>query len=137
MNNSLERKPDDFDWVSARDNCSAAVLFEKLRNLIAADVETRNKLRRKDEPFFKFETINANRYTVVAENQLLHTHDSVSFVLKGGEISAVGTEKDVFTSTVTLCDDGECRLKIGSKSYDLWQIRRMALEGLFFGAYSR
>jgi hypothetical protein len=132
MSNSIERKPDNFDWVSARNNCSAAVIFEKLRNLIADDVGTRNTQLQRGAPVFRFELINATRYTVVFENHMMHTHDSVSFVLKDGQISAVGTERDIFTATVTLCDDGECRLKIGDKPYDLWQVRRMALEELFF-----
>ena len=35
----------DFDWVSERNDCSVAVVFEALKSQIEDDIETRNSLR--------------------------------------------------------------------------------------------
>jgi hypothetical protein len=137
--NPPERKPDDFDWISARAACSPIVIFEKLKLLIQTDAETRNKLRNKNtgEPYFKFIEASTNRFSVVAESIGLGIHKSVSFSLVNGEISAASADGILFKATVTLCNDGICRAQISGQEYDLWQLRKMALEELFFRDYQR
>ena len=40
--------------------------------------------------------------------------------------------KKILEATLTLNDSGECRVKIGGQEYELWQMRKKALENLFF-----
>ena len=134
MSDTTERKPDDFDWVNARANCSPAFVFEKLRLLIENDVELRNRLRAKDTPFFKVVSgANRSRFSVVSES--ISVHQTVVFSLTNSEISATGINGPIFNATVTLSNDGTCRAKISQKEYDLWQLRKMALEDLFFTSH--
>jgi hypothetical protein len=37
------------------------------------------------------------------------------------------------TAGITLNNEGLCKLKVGETELDHWQVRRMALERLFFG----
>lgn len=37
-----------------------------------------------------------------------------------------------FDATLTLNGDGECRVRIGGEEYELWRMRQMALEKIFF-----
>jgi hypothetical protein len=45
------------------------------------------------------------------------------------------TGKKMFEVTLTLSDEGECRLNVNEKERELWQVRRMALEELLFRGY--
>jgi hypothetical protein len=38
-----------------------------------------------------------------------------------------------FTGALTLNNNGECRLRVKDEELEQWQVRRMALEELFFG----
>ena len=38
----------------------------------------------------------------------------------------------IMEATLTLSDDGHCRLKVNNQEKEFWQFRRMALEALFF-----
>jgi hypothetical protein len=132
MNYFVERKPDNFDWVTARTECSSFKIFAKLRMLIAEDVEIRNALRRKDSFFFALIEANERRFSVVGEMYGGSVRKSVMFTLQNNKILASTAEKIIFEAEASLGNDGECRAKIGDKEHDLWQLRKMALEELFF-----
>ena len=42
-------------------------------------------------------------------------------------------DKVLHAATLTLGEDGECRLKLNREELEFWQFRRRALEDLFFG----
>ena len=41
----------------------------------------------------------------------------------------------MFEVTLTFADEGECRLNVNGEDREFWQVRRMALEELFFRGY--
>jgi hypothetical protein len=135
MSDASERKPDNFDWVRERAECCAATMFEKLKMLIASDVEAINEVRKKDAAYisFKFVSGHSERFAVTATHEESF-HRSVAFTLYKGEILVTGPDGDgtMFTVTVGLSDEGDCRCRISGQEYDLWQIRKKALEELFF-----
>jgi hypothetical protein len=45
-----------------------------------------------------------------------------------------GQSKAAFFARAHLRPSGECQLEVGSERLELWQVSRMALEPLFFGA---
>jgi len=54
------------------------------------------------------------------------------------EHSIVISDQDgntIFEAVATLNDEGECRLKVTGQEKELWQVRKMALEELFFKKY--
>ena len=57
----------------------------------------------------------------------------VTFVREGSRILVQGEDVDVdFVAVVTLDATGACRFVVGEAMYSDWEIRRMALELLFF-----
>jgi len=125
----------DFDWVTARSKCSAVSLFKELQLGVEADVEKRNGLRRNDEHTeFHFKRAGETRFSVIREADGEDSM-SVDFYLDKGVINVDGaTGKHVFN--VGLNDQGKCVARIieieESTEFELWQVRRKALEYLFW-----
>ncbi|HEV7676478.1 MAG TPA: hypothetical protein VGQ12_18250 [Candidatus Angelobacter sp.] len=125
----------DFEWLAARAACSPVKVFEQLRMQITQDVELRNKMCEKQG--WKFAMHNESAiFAVFLDSTAFHRENPyriVRFRLEDRRIMArYGDDTDIFIATLTLNDDGECRLRIKDKNYELWQVRHMALERLFF-----
>jgi hypothetical protein len=131
MNNRTERKPENFDWVKARSVCSLGAMFDKLKMQVKTDVEARKALL-PEHNFYSFSFLPGDVDWFAVRVEGASAQDSLRFELRDDNISASNREAAIFTATVTLCDDGECRFKIGAQEYDSWQIRKMALEDFFF-----
>jgi hypothetical protein len=130
------RKPDDFDWVSVRKQCSIAEIFQKLRMLVEQDVNKRNSFLAENSAIqFKLVIASEYHFSVFASGR--RGHKSASFRVNG-ELISISTDKGfIFEGgVVTLSNDGECRLKDKGVEYDLWQVRKMALEDIFFSDHS-
>jgi hypothetical protein len=131
MNNRSERKPENFDWVTARSVCSLLGMFEKLKMQVKSDIDARNALRPQYAHYvFSVVSSGSERFAVVVEGTQIR--DSIAFELGKESISASNQQGVIVEFIVTLCDDGECRFKIGTKEYDSWQIRKLVLEEFFF-----
>ena len=130
-----EQAPDEFDWVTAQAKCSAAAMFERLRDRVKADVERRNRLLdlgsgQKFEFDEDEEGFEASR-TVPAGSSVEPAF--VEFAREGRRINVKGDGVDVdFTMVVTLDVTGLCRFVVDQMTYSEWEIVRMALEPLFF-----
>jgi hypothetical protein len=130
------KKPVDFDWVTARKECSIQDVFEALRLLIRENVETHNGLFAEDRtpaaPVLKVsERGNLIRvYWHDMYGQFAHLF--VEFKLNPVAISVRDHENVLFEATVGLNDDGDCKVNIHGKQYDFWQVSRKALERLMF-----
>jgi hypothetical protein len=130
----MKKVPNDFEWVDARAACSPIKVFEQLKSQVAHDVEVRNKMAGHGPKFdTHFET---NAIAVFLNSTAFHRdvpYRIIRFFLDGARIIArFGDETEIFSATLTLNDEGECRLRIGEEDYALWQVRHMALEKLFF-----
>ena len=129
---------DDFDWVTAQSNCSASLLFARLQETVAKDVERRNaladearhwrfELHNEDEDHFEVSRTGGRSSSARAA--------VVAFERVGPRINVSGDGVDVdFTIVVGLTPSGECRYFVGEAEYPGWEIRKMALEALFFEA---
>lgn len=121
----------NFDWVRARFECSPTKVFQQLKRQIEKDVETRNDLRSPDSNFGFDTTSQGNSITVFVQGNRLHR--SVIFEQTDLGITVRdGDDKMLYDATLTISNDGECRLKVGSVECESWQFRKLALEGLFF-----
>ena len=144
----MSEVPNELDWVSVRAECSPAEVFERLRQQVEADVLMRQgKQSLNTGRVFKFVSSNVTAFAVIAEEtpDMWVTHNAigrVSFNLMNHKIvvSGVGiifereTSAPQFDATATVNSEGQCRLKIQGKELTLWQVRKMALETLFFDA---
>ena len=131
MNHTLKKHMPDFNWVKERAECSLGLVFAKLTAEIQDDVEKRNQAPQEARPV-KFATgsISGNHIVVVKEGRF---NKGVTFRLTQDCIEVLDdAERPMFEATLTLNDDGECRFKIGGQEVESWQLRKKALEDLFF-----
>jgi hypothetical protein len=133
-----DNAPDQFDWVSAQAACTAASMFERLRAGVKQDVEHRNALAGLDDGS-RFDFSEESETFDVARLEGARFTDPrvaalVRFKRAGRRINVQGENVDVdFTAVLTLDPAGQCRFVVGEALYAEWEIRRMALELLFFG----
>jgi hypothetical protein len=129
--------PRELDWVTKRAECSPASIFDTLKLGLESDVAARNKTFG-NSPKCRFILTAKESHCVVTvdcanENTGMGFHKSVVFVLTSAGILVKEPEgKELLRATLTLSDDGECRVKVGEQEYELWQFRKQALEDLFF-----
>jgi len=128
---------DQFEWVSAKAKCTAAVMFERLRAGVKQDVERRNALLGLDDGY-RFEFSEEGEAFEVARLEgsrvaRANVAALVRFERAGPRIHVRSEDVDVdFTAILTLDPAGHCRFVVGEALYTDWEIRRMALELLFF-----
>lgn len=128
---------DQFEWVSAKAKCTAALMFERLRAGVKQDVERRNALVGLDEGF-RFELSEEGEAFDVARlegSRVAQPRVSalVRFERAGPRIHVRSEDVDVdFTAILSLDPAGHCRFVVGEVLYSDWEVRRMALELLFF-----
>ncbi|MBA3271771.1 MAG: hypothetical protein H0T71_14805 [Acidobacteria bacterium] len=128
---------DDFDWVGAQSICNAASMFSRLQAGAKADVEQRNSLAESDDDwtfaFHQAEDDDVDAFEVTRATVSGKVTALVKFERAGRRIHVQGDDVDVdFTAVVILDAGGACRCVVGEALYAEWEIRRMALELLFF-----
>ena len=134
---------DDFDWVAAQAKCSTPSMFEQLRTRVRADVQHRNGVLNRDDQWrfefhdegdeFEVTRLISSSVGAQASGRPPQVTASVRFAREGRRIHVQGEDVDVeFVAIVTLDATGQCRFAVGEAYYADWEIRRMALEQLFF-----
>ncbi|MGB7592132.1 MAG: hypothetical protein WBO19_12925 [Terriglobia bacterium] len=121
---------EDFDWVTARACCLPGEAFERLRLQIKKDIDIKNSLLTAQRDAFAM-VDNGDSFSVIVPSNPLR---KISFHVSGEKIIVSRKGKSIFEASLTLNNEAECRLKINGQEYDFWQVRRMALEDLFFPA---
>jgi hypothetical protein len=111
-------------------------MFDRLRTHVNEDIQRRNGVSgRNDGWTFEFEEdgddFEALRVTSGrGDSKVLAL---VRFERSGRRIIVHGEDVDVdFTAIVAVDASGLCRFVVGEVMYSEWEIRRMALESLFF-----
>jgi hypothetical protein len=140
---SPDHVSDDFDWVAAQAKCSTQSMFEQLRTRVRADVQHRNAVfNRADDWRFEFHD-DGDEFEITrsvstgmgaqATGRPPRVTASVRFARNGRRIHVQGEDLDVeFVAIVMLDATGQCRFAVGEAFYADWEIRKMALEQLFF-----
>ena len=133
----MSHDQDDFDWVSAQAKCSAAASFDRLRTKVRDDVLRRNGIFDRGSGWkFEFDE-DGDAFEVVRTVTPGATSSNGSAVVRfervGSRIHVQGDDIDIdFTAVVALDANGQCRFVVGEAMYSDWEMRRMALELLFF-----
>jgi hypothetical protein len=125
---------DNFDWVSAQAGCSAIQMFQKLQDGAKADVDRRNAAAagRADQWRFEFHD-NDDGFEVVRIAASSKDGAAVTFAREGPRINIGGDGVDVrITAVVGINPAGECRYFVGELEYLGWEVRKQALDQLFF-----
>jgi len=125
----------DFDWVKARSECSLSGIFEKLRMQVKEDIDIRNsQLPALNHYSFRLISQGTMFAAIVEGNNI---HGAVRFTYNVSRLIFVhdDKERELMRAFVTLNNDGKCMVRINEQEYELWQMRKMALERLLFTDY--
>lgn len=134
----MSPKSPDFDWVSARNTCTANRVFNKLRELVRRDVETRNGQTERQHLSYSASPPGTDPPWIAVRRDCNGTTCSVQFRLVEGVIRVCSEKLDPpvgFDVQVRMNDDGECVCFIGDKQRLPWQILHRALDDLLFGHF--
>ncbi len=129
-----------FDWIQALSECSLGAIFEKLKMDLRTDVENAQSRRAVVlagvPPHYGFRLVDGTfgrEIAVMVQGNGIH--DSVTFRLGKDSIDVFEGDVLKFSAKPTLNNKGECRLLVNGEEQELWYVRKLALESLFFKAY--
>jgi hypothetical protein len=126
--------PRDFDWVKARANCSSAQVFTELRLGVEDDILEINKIRgsSSDTVAHLAQNGNGNTFKVWRGES---PEPSIKFRMVSGRIEVLDGNGTITASyEVSFSEEGRCVLVASDGQKEQWQVRRAALEGLFFNS---
>lgn len=128
------KKPSNFDWVTARSECLPRKVLEALRLQVETDIKTRNDLS-SPASAYRFSMVSElGIFSVLIEGPKLH--DSVIFsIADGGILVRNTTDKWELRADLTISNDGECRLKCDGQEYEFWQFRKLPLSDCFLDVH--
>ena len=121
--------PRDLDWVKEKAACSLAKVFKEIQAGVEQDIKNMNaSLQGKDFG------ISPESTGFVVHH--LNLSKSVLFYPESDHIRIMNqvTNED-YRVTLTLNVEGRCKLLIAGDELEQWQVRRKALEALFFSAH--
>jgi hypothetical protein len=128
----------EFDWVTALSKCSVNLVFDQLRSQVESDIKARNKSLAEGSPQgFRLGINEASTFSAMLDRP---DHHTVTFSLDERRISVKEDGRLMFEVSVTLSDERRCVVRIHDPGrelwqhqvLELWQLRKMALEKLFF-----
>jgi hypothetical protein len=123
---------DNFDWVTAQAGCSAAAMFQTLLDGARADVDRRNGANFGRHDNWRFEFHQDGELFEVSRSGGARAA-VVTFEREGPRININGDGIDVMiTAVVGINSAGDCRYYVGEAEYLGWEVRRLALDQLFF-----
>jgi hypothetical protein len=128
----MEEIPRELDWVKERAACTIDKMFVLLHKAVEDDAKRVNEIRRLPD-YAAFEVIlnrEGDIFTVKAAEAL---KPYVKFTKEDDTIivSSDPTTVDMVLR-VGLSDEGRCKLTDNASELEQWQVRKIALEGLFF-----
>ena len=119
------------NWVAVHSACTLPNVFRSIRQRVEADVKARNDIRPHSSPY-EF-TIGEGDDEFKVSLKHPEIHKSVFFSLTKNAIVILDDKRiKMFEVTSTFNDKSECILSVDHEPRELWQISRLALEGIFF-----
>jgi hypothetical protein len=129
--------PQELNWIKARSECSVGRVFSQLFIEAEQDIKDINLLPTTPgypPPMFAVQRNSAGNCFVVFEAG--NTNAVIDFKFANDHIVIAMPNRKPLKITLTLNNDGACKLKVdGEGEFERWQVRRMALESLFFDRF--
>lgn len=126
----MKEIPTNLDWVSVRAKCEISHIFDSLKDEVQKDVTAQNSSTGNSK--FSVQYAGDSFTVLCADGGGVR---AIVFALSGKTIQIKnGDRVHLFSASLTLNDTGECKLKVDNQELESWQLRRRALEELFFGA---
>jgi hypothetical protein len=130
---SMATVPQELDWVKARATCSVLRAFNELRLGVEEDVKAANATPRPSElpPLsFGVRSNTVGDYFIVFQQE--NAGARVEFNCQVDRMT-IKNQNEEFSVTLTLNKEGRCKLRVDDgEELEQWQVRRIALEKLFF-----
>jgi hypothetical protein len=126
---------EEFDWVSERAKCTPAAVFEALRNQVDRDIKIRNLIGPQEGfPKRSFILKEEAGWFAILQRRFPEEEKGAFFMRTppGIVVRDAESRRDICAASLTLSDEGKCRLKVGDSEYTLWQFRELSLHDLFF-----
>lgn len=123
----------EFDWVTARNNCTAASEFKNVSAAVIADMKTRIEQYGALKHDLEYRACGDDKFAVRQRGSHEIVFERVGETITVTYVHQSGTERPLLTVTVGMNEQGECTLKEGDQELLPWQVRRRALEETFFG----
>jgi hypothetical protein len=124
--------PPDFDWVTARAQCSAEAMFRTLAGMARKNVETRNAQIPTAVRFVE----EADRHFGVEHATTSFNRAAVYFRVDSYEdrltVDIHGVETKEWELRFLLDRDGVCRAEMGGERLEPWQVLQKLLEPVLF-----
>ncbi|MGH9505255.1 MAG: hypothetical protein ACRD20_20570 [Terriglobales bacterium] len=122
----------DFDWVTARHECSLVKAFVQLKRDLEKDAAKANELFKGNRKY----TLTQDAYSLtVTEEHFSGEMRSVGFALNDEKTAVrVSNERDesMFEFTVTLNKKRHCVFLVNGEEMESWEVRQKALNSLLF-----
>lgn len=138
MSESISSTFEDFDWVTAKHECSIDYAFQQLRLQVESDVAKRNSQLPESQAKLGVFPAGTKQFTVrISVDRLAEVKEpnrEVSFDCAGKQMTVTNCDGTLFTAGLVLSDEGHCRWEINAREYAFWQVRKKALEKCFFEA---
>jgi hypothetical protein len=135
---SSQELPEQFDWVHVRSECSLPNIFKELEQGVRDDLEAAQSLvPPRNELKFSLAKASTKRFSAVrVDDPMRAISNAVDFVCARDKIEVYDTSNQLlYSATLTLNNEGKCRLLVSDTELTQWQFRRIALEKLFFGPF--
>lgn len=129
--------PHELNWVKARSECSVGRVFSQIFIETEQDVKDINLLpTTPGYPPVTFDVQKHEMGTSFLVFEVGNIQTLVRFALGSDRIAIDMPDGKRLTVTLTLNNDGACKLKVnGDGELERWQVRRMALESFFFNRF--
>lgn len=125
--------PRELDWVKARAACSLAKVFSELHDAVDEDVRKANEVCPPSPSNPGFELVVSPSRDVFKVRRLETINPVVTFSLEVDRIHISSSlTNEQWNYTVGLNGEGRCVLRQSGDDFEKWQVRKTALEGLFF-----
>jgi len=125
--------PRELNWVKERAACTLAHVFSQLHHGIEEDIKSVNLIHQlPPETVFEMTFLGAGNAFVVKRRASVRPYVRFSLAQDYIETSDDTSEKSEYR--ITLSNEGRCKLTLHGEELEQWQVRRMALEKLFFAS---
>lgn len=125
-----KKVPTDLDWVAVRMECSAYKMFKELKNGVREDVHKRNEGRQNESVVFELGAESGKGFSVFRSSNA--GTEAIDFLFENNEVIVSDNQTTLFRATATVNDEGRCKFVVGNDELEHWQLRKKALEKLFF-----
>lgn len=133
-----DKVPEQFGWVQARAGCSLPHIFKELEQGVREDVEQAQALVPPHyEIKFSIAKSSAKRFSAIrVDDPMRGMSRTIDFLCAKDKIEVYDDRDQLLRSaSLTLNNEGKCRLLVGDSELTQWQFRRLTLERLFFGPF--